>query len=286
MDRQTFIDNLKSGKQKIFITEELQLTLHELFDFLETKHNLVPIASGNEGKVFKFGQSDNGVSFVVKVIKDAKEPMESFFIQWLSKEVAEKGKSTAFPFYIDSRNNMIAIEFIDHLSLFPYYFFRNLISKEEMVKAQMKFSRYEITASVIKSEERNLQLKSIFLQVIHGLYLIQGVNLHGFRHNDLHGRNVMIRKRVRKDRLVLTFFSSTQLMDVILPDFGLEAVISDFGASSYPGIGESSQFLHPLEMLHNDMDYFLTGWKVTFEKMEWFELIEQTEELLSEIRLQ
>lgn len=282
--RSNFIKNLKSGKQTVFVTEDLQLTLYELFDFLETKNDLKPIGSGIEGRVFKFGNVDHGFAFIVKVLNIPNET-EFFFNRWLSEEVSEKEKSTAFPFYIASRKNMIAIEFIEHMSLYPNYLFRNLISEQEQKDVMNYFYPYKsmVNASDITPLKRDLYIKSIFIQIIHGLYLIQGVNLHGFRHNDLHGQNVLVRKRTQKESHTLTFFSLNSLLDIVLPDFGIEAVISDFGKSSYPGIGKTNQLTYPLgdNNMYEDVRRFLVPWIDTFKTLRWNLLAKDAEDLLS-----
>lgn len=270
LSRSDFIKHLKSGEQTIHVTNDLELNLNQLFEFLKTNHSLKPIAAGNEGKVFKFGNGE--FAFIVKVLEIPNET-EFFFNRWLSAEVSEKGKSTAFPFYIASHKNMIAIEFIEHMSFFPNYLFKNLITEKD---AEYVYGNYATVVSNITPETRNIHIKSIFIQVIHGLYLIQGVNLHGFRHGDLHGRNVLIRKG---KRLSLPFFSFDGLKDLVLPDLGIEAVISDFGHSYYSGIGRNHQFVDPLDY-HDDVRVFLDAWQATFAALRWTELVDQTDELL------
>lgn len=289
-DRLFFIDNLKSGNQKIHVNNDTYLTLFELFAFLETNHSLKPFAQGNEGKVFKFGHPDHPFSFIVKVIEKPKqnENMEAFFAKWLSEEVTEKEKSNAFPFFIAQYKNMIAFEFIDFASLYPYYLFQHLISENEQkfIQKNRIWKEFQtiIQPSDITPMQRNLCIKSLFLQAIHGLYLIQGVNLHGFRHRDLHGQNVMIRKRTKtREPFVLTVFLSNQLMDIVLPDFGIELIISDFGLSSYPGIGEDNQMKYPLSD-EIDLEKFFVPWISTFQKLEWKSLEKETEELLQIFR--
>ena len=269
LSRADFIKHLKSGEQKIHIRNDLELNLYQLFEFLKTNHGLNPIAAGNEGEVFKFG--DGEYAFIVKILKIPNET-EFFFNQWLSTEVSEKGKSTAFPFFIASHRNMIALEFIEHMSFFPNYLFKNLITEKDV---QYVYDNYATVVSNIAPESRNLHIKSIFIQVIHGLYLIQGVNLHGFRHGDLHGRNVLIRKGKCPP---LPFFSDDGLKDLVLPDLGIEAVISDFGHSYYAGIGRNHQFVEPFSY-NNDVNVFLDAWKATFAALRWSELVDQTDGL-------
>jgi serine/threonine protein kinase len=281
-----FIDNLKTNKQEILV-EGKSLTLYELFEFLETDHNLKPFAQGNEGKVYRFGHPDISFSFVIKVMdtpKQTGEYGESFFAQWLSEQVTEKGKSTAFPFFIASYKNMVAYEFIEFASLYPYYLLQHLTTEDEQKKIPkytFLWKKYQtiMQPSNITPEQRNLCIKSLFLQAIHGLYLIQGINTHGFRHRDLHGQNTMIRKRKTKEPHILSvFMSSGKLMDIILPDFGIELVISDFGLSSYPGIGQDNQMDDPLSD-KVDLENFFKPWISTFKQFEWEELATQCENL-------
>ncbi len=72
-------------------------------------------------------------------------------------------------------------------------------------------------------------VRSVMAQIIYNLYRIHK-KYPGFRHHDLHGGNIMVRKVPNKDIQI------TMNKKYSIPNGGVEAVIIDFGFSTFPRI--------------------------------------------------
>jgi tRNA A-37 threonylcarbamoyl transferase component Bud32 len=70
-------------------------------------------------------------------------------------------------------------------------------------------------------------VRSVMAQIIYNLYRIHK-KYPGFRHHDLHGGNIMVRKVPNKDIQI------TMNKKYSIPNGGVEAVIIDFGFSTFP----------------------------------------------------
>jgi serine/threonine protein kinase len=176
----------------------------------------VKIGQGQYGKVFRGCVDDKCENYIVyKEIKtpSLSEKTNNFPLAEFKKALEE----------INPKMEFTIAQKLEGFGVPKMYLYKSCDNKDilyfEYVKGQ------ELTEWM--REQRSLpELKSVMAQVIHNLYRIQK-KYPGFRHHDLHGRNVLVRPVPVKD---------IKIMGTTLSNAGFEAVIIDFGFAVFPRI--------------------------------------------------
>ena len=146
----------------------------------------------------------------------------------------------------------------------------NTKTKEGKEYIYMEYVNGEPLYEFLRSQRSTAEIHSIIVQVLYNMYRIRRKYGTEFRHHDLHGGNVLVRK---VDRKILDIQIGDKKYK--LPNSGVEAVIIDFGYAtmrgspnplvvtghpwaSEAGISQSSSIKYDLHYFLNEVYYMTT----------------------------
>lgn len=208
----------------------------------------VMLGQGEYGKVYRGSVNDNGRRYVA--YKEIDTERNNLGMAEFEFKVAKKLKGYGVPdMYLYKKCKGLDILYLEY------------IEGEELQKWW-------------KTEPSMEAMKSVMAQVLYNLYKIKE-KFPGFRHHDLHGGNILVRPVTRKD-ITIKLPNKTYK----IPNGGVEAVMIDFGLSSFPKITNPSiedgsykhvgisKKSHPLYDLHLFLNTVFTFVKYPQDKEE------------------
>lgn len=274
-----FVNAVRSGKQT-FLINNASMTIQELLKYMvitpQEQWGFNPYSSGHEGAVYKFGTTNREV--IVKTANKA----DGFFAEWLSRAAVETGACIYFPLFIekidfDDNHVLYAMEYTEYNALYPEYLFTYLLNPEELEKMT---AVDELKRNPFYDANAKLTIRMLFLQVFYALYVVQTINGHDFYHNDLHGRNVLVRRVDPTEHRSFLYFSreQNQMIKATIPNIGVEAVIGDFGHGTYPGYFPS--VLPFPQRKFSDVQNMINHWIKTFNRLKWKDVINDLKMIL------